>query len=47
MKYLLHVFGYDPNDNITIECADEEDLSDYATSSILDERVEKIIAEKS
>ena len=37
MKYILHVFGYKLADNSIIECADEEDLGNYAKSAIMDE----------
>jgi len=46
MKYILHVFGYKLADNSIIECADEEDLGNYAKSAIMDEWVEQIVAER-
>jgi hypothetical protein len=46
MKYMLYVYGYNPENDMTIECNDEEDLGHYAKSAILQEAYKFIRAEK-
>lgn len=46
MKYLLYVYGYNSEDDVTIECADAEDLGHYARVTIMQEHYKHIKAEK-
>ena len=43
-KYMLYVYGVDSENNMTVECADAEDLAHYASAAIMQDGYREVVA---